>query len=104
MDDEELAVSVHVLCELYAGAELSRDPTREQQAIQHVCGALNIRAADESLAPHYGSILATLQRSGQSIATMDLLIAASALADQSPLLTRNLDHFRRVPGLTVLTY
>jgi predicted nucleic acid-binding protein len=35
---------------------------------------------------------------------MDLLIAAAALVDQAPLLTRNLGHFRRIPGLKVLTY
>jgi predicted nucleic acid-binding protein len=29
---------------------------------------------------------------------MDLLIAASALVDEAPLVTRNLEHFTRVPG------
>ncbi len=35
---------------------------------------------------------------------MDLLIAAAALLDEAPVVTRNLDHFQRVPGLEVLTY
>jgi tRNA(fMet)-specific endonuclease VapC len=52
----------------------------------------------------YGRILANLQKSGRSIGLMDLLIAAAALVDNAPLVTRNLDHFQRVPGLTLLTY
>jgi predicted nucleic acid-binding protein len=104
VEDQELAISVHALCELYAGAELSSDFSREQQAIQRICSALSIRHSDETLAPIYGTVLAILQKSGRTIATMDLLIAASALVDQAPLLTRNLDHFQRVPGLKVLTY
>lgn len=104
LEDQELAISVHALCELYAGAELSSNFSREQETIQRICSALSIRHPDEKLAPIYGSILATLQRSGRTISTMDLLIAASALVDQAPLLTRNLDHFQRVPGLEVLSY
>lgn len=61
-----------------------------------------MRAND--LAPVYGRILAHLQKLGRSIATMDLLIAAAALADGAPVVTRNLDHFQRVPGLEVRTY
>jgi tRNA(fMet)-specific endonuclease VapC len=101
--DQELAISVHALCELHAGAELSNN-SREQQAIQSLCAALSIRHTDDNLAQVYGRILATLQKSGRSIATMDLLIAASALVDEAPLVTRNLGHFQRVPGLEVLTY
>lgn len=102
--DQELVISVHALCELHAGAELSNNSPREQQAIQSLCAALNIGHTDDNLAEVYGRILAILQKSGRSIATMDLLIAASALVDEAPLVTRNLGHFRRVPGLEVLTY
>lgn len=102
--DQELAISIHVLCELYAGAELSNNYPREQQAIQSVCAALRIRHTGDDLPRVYGALLATLQKSGRSIATMDLLIAAAALADDAPLVTRNLGHFQRVPDLRVLTY
>ncbi len=102
--DQELAISVHALCELHAGAELSNDPPRERQAIQRICSALSLRPAGDDLAPVYGRILAHLQKPGKSIATMDLLIAAAALLDEAPVVTRNLDHFQRVPGLEVRTY
>lgn len=104
LQEQELSVSVHVLCELYAGAELSHDPPRERQAIQRFSGALRIRYPDDKFAPVYGLLLATLQRSGLTIAAFDLLIATSALVDGAPLVTRNLKHFNRVPDLALLTY
>jgi predicted nucleic acid-binding protein len=38
------------------------------------------------------------------LATMDLLIAFTALNNQAALLTSNERHFSRIPGLRVLTY
>jgi len=89
---------------LIHGAALSNDPPRERQAIQQICSALSLRGAGEDLAPVYGHILAHLQKLGKSIATIDLLIAAAALLDEAPVITRNLRHFQRVPGLEVRTY
>jgi len=47
---------------------------------------------------------AALQRGGQTIGTMDLLIATAALVDRAPLVACNRDEFRRVPGLDVIAY
>jgi predicted nucleic acid-binding protein len=35
---------------------------------------------------------------------MDLLIGTTALIDDAALVTRNVNHFSRIPGLRVLTY
>jgi predicted nucleic acid-binding protein len=35
---------------------------------------------------------------------MDLLIAVTALGDDAPLVTRNVEDFARVPGLLVKSY
>ena len=104
VQEQDLSISIHVLCELHAGAELSREPARERLAIQRVCGALEVRYPDERFAPLYGRLLALLQSSGRAISTMDLLIATAALVDEAPLVTRNIDHFSRISGLKVLRY
>ncbi len=104
IEKQDLAISVHALCELQAGAELASDPRREKEAIQRICSALWVRSPDEKLSEIYGYLFALLKRSGRIISTMDLLIAASALSDEAPLVTRNLHHFSRVPGLAVLSY
>lgn len=52
----------------------------------------------------YGEIFRYLQDNGLLIGTNDLWIAATALAHEVPVVTRNGEHFRRVPRLRVLTY
>jgi len=102
--DEELWVSVHVACELAAGAGLSRKPEVESAKVNTLLGGVQIAYPDERFAPTYGRLLAWLQKRGDTIATMDLLIATSAVVDSAPIVTRNTKHFSRVPGLTVIDY
>ena len=52
----------------------------------------------------WAKISRELTLSGNLIAANDLWIAASALASGLPLVTRNVAHFERVPGLQLLTY
>jgi len=53
---------------------------------------------------HYGRIYRFLRTNGMLIGTNDSWIAAAALAHDMPVVTRNEEHFRRVPGLSVVTY
>jgi predicted nucleic acid-binding protein len=52
----------------------------------------------------YGQTFIYLQANGMLIAANDLWIAATALAFQKPIVTRNQRHYGRVPGLKLLTY
>lgn len=104
LSEEELAVSVHVVCELQAGAALSNDPAKERERLEDLLRPLGIVFPDERFPERYGSLLAELQRRGEPISTMDLLIATAAVLDDARILTRNAREFERVPGLHVLTY
>jgi predicted nucleic acid-binding protein len=105
LDDAEiLAVSAHVVCELRVGVELSRKPLKETEALDHLMSGLRVVYPDERFPLIYARLLAAIQRSGGAIAAMDLLIAATALMDDAPLVTRNVRDFSRVPGLRVLSY
>ncbi len=53
---------------------------------------------------HYGRIRHELERSGQTIGAMDLLIAAHALALDATLVTNNLGHFQRISRLSVIRW
>lgn len=105
LDEHEiLAVSVHVVCELRAGAELAKRPLREHEALdQLLSGLLTVYPAAE-FAPLYARLLAATERTGQRVASMDLLIATAALLDDAPLVTRNVRDFSRIPGLRVVGY
>jgi toxin FitB len=43
---------------------------------------------------HWGSLYARLETSGQTVSTLDSLIAATAHSHHAILVTRNEDHFR----------
>ena len=55
----------------------------------------------ESLAEAYGAIRAAVEREGQPIEAMDMLIAAHAVSLGVVLVTNNARAFARVPGLGV---
>lgn len=101
---ETLAISVHVACELRAGAELSRRPLVEHEALDRLLSGLLIACPDDRFAGIYGRTLAAIERDGRRIGAFDLLIATAALADDAPLVTNNVKHFNAVPGLRIVTY
>ena len=99
-----LGVSVHVVCELRAGAELARRPEREHGALDHMLSGLLVVFPDDRFAPAYGRLMADATRGGRRVAAMDLLIATAAVLDAAPLVTRNVKDFSRIPGVRVLEY
>ena len=87
-----------------AGAELASKPLREHEELDRLFEGLLITYPDARFAPLYARLLAAMERNGQRITAFDLLIATAALLDDAPLVTRNMKHFSRVPGLRVIGY
>ena len=104
LENEPLGISVHAVCELLAGAELSRERSAEHHRVLDFCAAIQVVYPDERFAPAYGRLLASLQRKGQTLGAMDLLIATAAIVDDAPLVTRNAKKFSRIAGLEVISY
>jgi predicted nucleic acid-binding protein len=102
--EEPLAISVFVACELEAGAARAQKPERERQRVATLTAAVSVVQTDERFAPMYGETLAKILDAGRAIATIDLLIAVTALLDKAPLVTKNHKHFDAVPGLRLITY
>jgi tRNA(fMet)-specific endonuclease VapC len=103
-DHEVLGVSVHVVCELRAGAELARQPLREHEELDRLLSGLLVAYPDDRFAGTCARLVAGFSRRGRPVATMDLLIATAALLDDAPLVTRNQKDFSRIPGLRVIGY
>lgn len=101
---EILVVSVHVVCELRAGPELSRHTLREHEALDQLLSGLLIVYPNDRFAAAYARLFAATTRGGRPVAALDLLIATAATLDDAPLVTRNVRDFSRVPGLRVLKY
>ena len=51
-----------------------------------------------------GELSGTLYVDGQPIDREDCTVAATALGENEPVVTRNIDYFERVPGLDVWGY
>ena len=90
-------VSEISLAELYVGAYKRNDIKGMGQA-NYIAQTFEIIP----ISPHledYAKLRAGLERQGCKLDSMDLFIAASALAEDLTLVTHNTEHFSRVPGL-----
>ena len=96
---DEFALSVTALGEFAAGFADLAHPT-----LIAVKSRFRLLPCGEADARHYREIFRYLKGRGELIGANDLWIAASAIANQTPLVTRNAREFRRVPGLEVLDY
>lgn len=67
-------------------------------------GAFVVLPCNSNVCWEYGQAYRYLKTNGLLIGANDLWIGATALAFDQPVVTRNVSHFRRVPGLTVLEY
>jgi len=94
--------SAVVVGELYKGAFRSAHAARHLQNIEgRVLPALTVLPYDLGTARVFGQVQARLEDEGRVIADADLQIAATALHHGLEIVTGNLRHFRRVPGLRI---
>ncbi len=92
------------LAELLFGAERSPAPRRDVLLTalnRQVLPFVTVLPFDEAAARTYASVRAGLERLGTPLAIPDLMIAAVGLSRDLTLVTRNVAHFARVPGLRV---
>ncbi len=99
---EEQFTSSVVVGEMYAGAYASQATAKWLDRIERlVLPTMTILIFDLPTAHEYGRIRAELRRSGQPIDEADMMIAATAVHHGLTLVTANVSHFSRIPGLSV---
>lgn len=94
----EIGVSSITAAELAYGVEKSGSE-KNRLALEKFLAPLEILAFDEDAFRHYGRLRADLERRGQPIGAMDMLIAAHALALGCTLVSNNTREYERVQGL-----
>lgn len=100
----QVAVPQPVLAEIAFGIErLPRSKRRSalQARFDLLCAELPRAAWTDDVSQTYGRIKAGLERRGARIEDFDAAIAAHALAPRATLVTANVDHMTRIPGLRV---
>jgi predicted nucleic acid-binding protein len=105
--DVELAVSVMSAGELFHGcwrARTARQRARRQDFVEAILAAIPTVSITLTIMRVFGEIDAKLVQRGQRLPVSDLLIGCTALARKDQVLTGNVRHFDRIPGLKVRRY
>lgn len=97
----DFAISSITLSELWYGVYKSKKQKENKAALTSFLQPFEVIYFDDKAAEIYGLIRSKLESDGNLIGSMDLLIAAIALANNLILLTNNEREFKRVPKLKV---
>ncbi len=102
--EQDVAISAVTASELLHGVHRARTQaqrSRRQVFVEGILAHLPVIAFDLSVARVHASVWAELARRGVAVGERDLLIAATAIAKDYAVATRDVRSFRRIPGLSV---
>ena len=102
LDSNNSATTVVNAFELYHGAYKSKESSANLSATRGLLGNLRVVGFGLKAAERAGEALAEAQKSGHAIEIRDLLIGCIAREEGLSLLTYNVKHFQKIPGLTVV--
>src|SRR6266516_363251 len=94
-----LAISLITYGEIYEGVYFGRDPKGHEQGFRQFLRLVDVLPLNRAIMTRFARLRGQLRSQGQLLPDLDLLIAATAVHHDRTLLTRNLRHFQRIPGL-----
>jgi tRNA(fMet)-specific endonuclease VapC len=97
----DIAVSTITISELQFGVSKSASPEKNQNRLDEFLTPLQILPYDSVAAAAYGEIRHQLEKKGQPIGPLDLLIAAHAIGHGLILITNNERAFNRIDDLKI---
>jgi tRNA(fMet)-specific endonuclease VapC len=102
-----LYVSTITLAQLSVGeylAKSQRARARNNELRQWVAAVCEVLPFESNHAEEFGKIAAALHQKGRLIPESDIQIAATAIAEELVLVTRNHKHFGRISNLNLQIY
>jgi tRNA(fMet)-specific endonuclease VapC len=97
---DSLRMTIITLAELKYGAYYSTKKRENLQNIDKFRRKVKVLPLNHDAAERFGVIKAELRMSGQVIQDFDILIASITLSHAGVLVTNNVDHFKRIRGLS----
>jgi tRNA(fMet)-specific endonuclease VapC len=97
----EIAIPTVVIFEMEVGIGKSAFPRKRKSQLRELASLVTIVPFSQSEAKCAAGIRIKLERQGNPIGPYDILIAASAMANNSTLVTHNQKEFKRVEGLKI---
>ena len=101
---DRLATTHLNLVELYVGAHRSSDPEAKLGEVEELLEDLEVLEFGKEECAVCGRMIASLLSRGEPIGTADMIAGCIALAHAQTMITRNTEHYRRIPGLSVESY
>jgi tRNA(fMet)-specific endonuclease VapC len=104
MAKQDIAVPRPVLAELAYGIErLPRSKRKErlEDRLLAIQAEIKRMTWTDEISAQFGTIKATLERRGERIEDFDAAIAAHVLSADATLVTTNVKHMARIPGLRI---
>lgn len=85
--------------ELYYGAKRSAKPEDSFSKVEALLRSLDVLGFEKSAALKAAEIQTELMNSGAPVNLLDVLIAGVVIANNEVILTKDREHFKRIPGL-----
>lgn len=102
---EPLFTSALCVAELYEGvyhASNVKKTARQVEAVLEMCADIYEFTQIESRV--YGQLRSELRKQGITVASVDMMIAATCISHQQPLATLNTKDFVHIPGLELVSF
>ena len=104
LEEETISTTAICACELFAGACASKKKDQEIKKVRALLSRMELLDFSIQACERFGRIREQLGAGGTPIGDLDVMIASVALAHSQPLLTRDIQHFSKIPGLLVETW
>ena len=102
--NDGICISSITLAELEFGVSASAFPEKNSIALKQFLSAIDVLSFDSIASACYGAIRAELQKQGNVIGALDMLIAGHAQSKDLTLVTNNMREFERVHNLSVINW
>jgi len=100
----EIALPAIVAYEVWVGVLGSQTAKRREAQYEQFLTTVSVLPFDSGVSRRAAEIRHALERRGEGIGPLDTLIAATALANNATLVTRNVREFARVRGLKLVDW
>ncbi|HEV2108075.1 MAG TPA: type II toxin-antitoxin system VapC family toxin, partial [Thermomicrobiales bacterium] len=102
LGEERISISIITFGEIYEGVYYGPNPAVIEARFLGILRWIDVVSLDLPIMREYARLSGSLRSAGMRLDAMDLLIAATAIAHDLTLVTRNVRHFGRIPGLSLL--
>lgn len=103
-EEAQVVISTVTEAEILYGLELRPEAARLRAAVSRLFESLEVRTWDSAAARAYATLRAKLKTAGKTLAEMDLMIAAHALAEDAVLVSHDRAFLQVAPFMRVVDW